>query len=39
MQGQSDVEDEAGIKNDFAFNNNVAGASKAVRLGQFQGSG
>jgi len=34
IEGQSDGEEgEAGIKNDFAFNNNVAGASKAVRLG------
>jgi len=32
IEGGSDVE-ESGIKNDFAFHNNVAGASKAVRLG------
>ena len=25
---------EAGLENDFAFNNNVAGASKHVRLGE-----
>ena len=27
---------EAGLENDFAFNNNVAGASKHVRLGEAQ---
>ena len=26
---------EAGLKGDFAYNNNVAGASKHVRLGKF----
>ena len=26
---------EAGLENDFAYNNNVAGASKHVRLGEF----
>ena len=26
---------EAGLKGDFAYNNNVAGASKHVRLGEF----
>ena len=25
---------EAGLENDFAYNNNVAGASKHVRLGE-----
>jgi len=34
IEGQSDMEEEGGgLKNDFAYNNNVAGASKAIRLG------
>ncbi|XP_023338547.1 protein lifeguard 4 [Eurytemora carolleeae] len=33
IEGGSDLEEGGGLKNDFAFNNNVAGASKLIRLG------
>jgi len=33
IEGGSDTEEGGGIKNDFAYHNNVAGASKAIRLG------
>ena len=33
-QGVSDVEEAGGLKNDFGFNNNVAGATRQIRLGK-----
>lgn len=33
IEGGSGGEEEGGIKDDFAFHNNVAGASKSIRLG------
>jgi FtsH-binding integral membrane protein len=33
IEGGSDLEEGGGLKNDFGFNNNVAGASKQIRLG------
>merc|ERR1711994_510680 len=31
--GEENIDNKAGLENDFAYNNNVAGASKHVRLG------
>jgi len=33
IEGGSDVDEPARIKDDFSYNNNVAGATKAIRLG------
>ena len=33
--GEADVNNKEGVENDFAYNNNVAGASKHVRLGRY----
>jgi len=32
--GEENTDSKAGLENDFAYNNNVAGASKHVRLGK-----
>ena len=32
--GEENIDNKAGLENDFAYNNNVAGASKHVRLGK-----
>ena len=32
--GEENIDNKAGLENDFAYNNNVAGASKHVRLGR-----
>ena len=36
IEGQPEEEDNvSGIKNDFAYHNNVAGAAKHIRMGEY----